>query len=425
MRRTVTFAALLALLVAPSPAPAVIGTIDNVPAATLLLPYFEVDPAATSARGVTTIVSVTNADKVAVLFNATIWTDAAVPVTSFNAYLTGYDTITMDLKDVLAGALPATGTVGQDPMDTISPKGEFSQDINYASCAGYLPPPAPEASVVARWRAALTGKPDPESGLCSGFDQGDGILRGYVTIDTVNSCVSPWFPSQPGYWSTVTFQNFLFGSSLLLDRGTTRIHAAPLVAIEAATSHPETGFGQYTFYARYVNGDGTDHREPLATNFGARYVASGGTGAAHSTALIVWRDTKSNASPFECASTPPWFPLSQEGLFFFDEQEQAQIISHPEVGPPFAPFAMATQKVVVDSSALPTSFARGWLYLNVNHSRGNVAVPAEDPKAAQGWVEVLHLDDDPGAYGAHGHLGFTLRATQLDSATAAKHVLSP
>ncbi|MBP9144591.1 MAG: hypothetical protein KBI44_08920, partial [Thermoanaerobaculia bacterium] len=56
-------ACLLAVLAAP--AFAVIGTVDDVPAATLLLPYFEVDLADPS--GVTTLMSINNASATAVL----------------------------------------------------------------------------------------------------------------------------------------------------------------------------------------------------------------------------------------------------------------------------------------------------------------------------------------------------------------------
>ena len=56
-------ACLLAVLAAP--AFAVIGTVDDVPAATLLLPYFEVD--LDDPAGVTTLMSINNASATAVL----------------------------------------------------------------------------------------------------------------------------------------------------------------------------------------------------------------------------------------------------------------------------------------------------------------------------------------------------------------------
>ena len=71
-----------------------------------------------------------------------VWSDLSVPVLDFNVYLTGYDVQTINLRDILVnGILPRTASAGQDPTDTISPKGAFSQDINFASCTGLLPPP--------------------------------------------------------------------------------------------------------------------------------------------------------------------------------------------------------------------------------------------------------------------------------------------
>lgn len=71
------------------PAAALICTIDDVPAATLLLPYFEVD--LSNPNGVTTWFSVNNASPKAVLAHVVIWSDLSVPVLGFDVYLTGYD----------------------------------------------------------------------------------------------------------------------------------------------------------------------------------------------------------------------------------------------------------------------------------------------------------------------------------------------
>ena len=128
-----------------------ICTIDEVPAATLLLPYFEVD--LDNQWGLNTLFSVNNASATAVLAHVVVWSDLSVPVLDFNIYLTGYDVQTINSGDVLNGNLPQTASAGQDPNDTISPQGAFSQDINFASCTGLLPPPR-TAGVVRRPSAA-------------------------------------------------------------------------------------------------------------------------------------------------------------------------------------------------------------------------------------------------------------------------------
>src|SRR4051812_26910671 len=147
MKRAAFLLALACLLTLAGQASAVICTVDDVPGATLLLPYFEVDLA--NPTGVTTLFSINNASATAVLAHVVVWSDLSVPVLDFNVYLTGYDVQTVNLRDILVnGVLPRTASAGQDPGDAISPKGSFSQDINFASCTGLLPPPVLPASFV-------------------------------------------------------------------------------------------------------------------------------------------------------------------------------------------------------------------------------------------------------------------------------------
>src|SRR5258708_3515890 len=65
------------LVLAAAPAAAVICTVDAVPAATLLLPYFEVD--LNNPNGLTTLFSVNNASATAILVHVVIWSDLPVP----------------------------------------------------------------------------------------------------------------------------------------------------------------------------------------------------------------------------------------------------------------------------------------------------------------------------------------------------------
>ncbi|HYX23107.1 MAG TPA: hypothetical protein VFC23_03055, partial [Thermoanaerobaculia bacterium] len=130
MKRLVLGVFLLCGIGAVVPAGAVICTIDAVPAATLLLPYFEVD--LNNPNGLTTLFSINNASATAVLAHVTVWSDLSVPVLDFNVYLTGYDVQTINLRDLLAGSVPVTASLGQDPTDKISPKGPKSQDVNFA-----------------------------------------------------------------------------------------------------------------------------------------------------------------------------------------------------------------------------------------------------------------------------------------------------
>src|SRR4030095_9985417 len=114
MKRKALCLALLCLLGLAGSAGAVICTIDDVPAATLLLPYFEVD--LTNPNGVTTLCAISTASDTAILAHVVVWSDLSVPVLDFNIYLTGYDVQTINLRDIfVSGILPQTASVGHDP----------------------------------------------------------------------------------------------------------------------------------------------------------------------------------------------------------------------------------------------------------------------------------------------------------------------
>ncbi|HYX25514.1 MAG TPA: hypothetical protein VFC23_15290, partial [Thermoanaerobaculia bacterium] len=359
-----------AVLCATAPARADKCSLDNAPAATLLLPYFEVD--LDHPGGLTTLFSINNASATAVLTNVVVWTDLGVPTLNFPVYLTGYDVQTFNLRDLFNGGLPHTATTGQDPSDTLSPKGHFSQDVNFASCTGLLPLPAAlPAAFVESLRAAHTGRSSAVLGGCAGRNLGDNLARGYVTVDTVNQCTlrMPNFPA--GYFGpngVATDQNVLWGDFMYVDAANDYADGENLVRIEAFPG----GFkpGDATFYGRYVNGSGIDDREPLATTWASRY-AIGGTFSG-GTDLIVWRESGRTVEPFACGTLPPGFPLLIGGESVFDEQEQSLAIPTCPFGPPcpvFPPldsFPAEAGRVHVGSPALPMPFNFGWFFINLS-----------------------------------------------------------
>src|SRR5712691_1669776 len=64
--------------------------IGTAPAATLLLPYFEVDLSSKPDLARTTVFSVTNVSPIPQIARVTVWTDWAYPVIGFSLFLTGY-----------------------------------------------------------------------------------------------------------------------------------------------------------------------------------------------------------------------------------------------------------------------------------------------------------------------------------------------
>jgi hypothetical protein len=157
-------AAVLTLLVVPAvPSRAAVCTLDNVPAATLLLPYFEVDTADPNGR--TTLMAINNASARATLAHVVLWTDLGIPTLSFDIYLTGYDVQSINLRDIFAGHLPQTADHGHDPADILSPKGRLSQDISIPSC-GSLPAADLSSPLVDHLRRAHAGEPSASAPRC-------------------------------------------------------------------------------------------------------------------------------------------------------------------------------------------------------------------------------------------------------------------
>ena len=309
MKRVALCLALVGLLGLGGQAFALINTIDDVPAATLLLPYFEVD--SNDPNGLTTLFSINNASATAVLTHVTVWSDQSVPVLDFDVYLTGFDVITINLRDILInGNLPVTASDGQDPQDTISPQGDISQDINFASCTGVLPytNPAISTSFRAHLQAWLTGNQSPVTGNCAGARIQDGILRGYVTVDTVNAC-NLLFPSQlaTGYDAFLTDQNVIWGDYFYVNAAQNFAQGETLVHIEACPalfSGPALNCpfapGDHTFYGRYASATAIDQREALPTTLASRYISGGGFDGG--TDFLIWREatTRRRATAARC-----------------------------------------------------------------------------------------------------------------------------
>jgi len=97
---------------------AVIGTVDAVPAATLLLPYFEVE--LDNPNGQTTLFSINNSTATAVLAHVVLWTDL-VSRFCLRCLPDGYDVQTVNLRDIFNGTVPRTASDGQDLYDTANP----------------------------------------------------------------------------------------------------------------------------------------------------------------------------------------------------------------------------------------------------------------------------------------------------------------
>ena len=424
MRRTVLLVALASLLALGGQSFAELCTIDAVPAATLLLPYFEVELVGDGETPtVDTLFSVNNASAAPTVAHVTLWGDWSLPSIDFDIFLTGYDVQTVSLSSVFNGGnLPITAHAWNDPTDSISPHGSNpawdSQPDNPANprfpgCDINLPigggnNPVLSAALLDRIRNGHTGVPSAGNygGGCIGEDMGDGIARGYITIDNVNDC-NLLFPNQDGYFGTglVSFVNQLWGDWFIINRDEGFAFGENLVHIEA----DEQAFapGDYTYYGRYVSGLALDGREPLATTWGSRYLQPNALFDS-GTDLLVWRDSKcdNNFAGFTCGVTPGFGPLNETQVVAFDEQECALQICLPEnqppggISPPPDPdedptcFPLCTGRYGIGEGELSPVFDFGWIYLNLNHTLNSGGFCATDGlfgDIAQSWV-VSNLD---------------------------------
>lgn len=337
------------------------------PAATLLVPWFGVD--LTGRDGLTTIVSITNIDSRPHLASVTLWTDWAVPTLTFNLYLTGFDVQTLNLRDILKnGVLPATGVVE-------SPVGALSDGaVTFPGCGASVTPTRIAAETLQR---SHTGR--KVRGLCLASQRKDQMATGYVTVDVVNSC-SALNPSAPGYFvhggqGVAANHNVLLGEYAYVDAK--RKIAQGEQAVHIAADSAAYGAG-YTFYGRYVSGDGRDNRQPLGARFAASYAQGGPQGM--ETVLTIWRDTKSAvATGVACGSVPGWAPLGAAEQVVWDEEEGVASLPASSARLPWA-----TQAIKVGSNALPITEQSGWTEIDLNHDDsalfGNVS---------QGWVTIL------------------------------------
>ncbi len=384
---------LLAAVLSAAPVSAELCTVDNVPAATLLLPYFEVD--LETGEGITTLISVNNSMADPVLAHVTFWTDESVPTLDFDLYLTGYDVQTINLRDIFNGHLPRTADDARDPGDAISNQGALSGDASFPGCGATLPYDDPALSdlLLSHLRESHLGHLSPVYGRCAGLDYGGPlwVARGYVTIDAVNAC-NLEFPSSPGYFAAdgsgiASNENVLWGDYFYVDLGQNFAQGEPLVHVEACTNVTRGGpppqdecpfvAGDYTFYGRYVAASAADQREPLGTTWASRFVLGGAFDGG--TDLIVWRDSKTVATTgHACGSHESWFPLNQADVVAFDEQENPTDLCFrgdnvsPPIGGADSCFPAEAQRVsLVDSNvpggttpSPPADF--GWIYLNLN-----------------------------------------------------------
>ena len=369
--------------------------ISLLPAATLLLPYFEVD--LDTRSGETTLFTVTNVTDKEQIARVTLWTDYAYPVVAFDIYLTGYDVQSINLYDVIqVGSIaPPSGT-----GTSVSDEGDFSNDnpaLNLSGC-GQLPREVGNVFRTRMQQAFTTGTipavgNQPGCTRIGSSNHGNKAI-GYATIDVVSACNSPFMPNNPEYYNgVIRYDNVLMGDYLQVNSAQNAAQGSPMVHLRAI---PEGGSAaernadpaKYsvnfprTFYSRFHTGTSkvVDARQPLPSHFGARWIAGGTT--SFETSLKMWREGRAGAN-----ATCQAYDMSGHqvaDMVTFDEDENAvgnAAENCPFLCVPDDVFPATGRYGIADPPfpRLTNGSVAGWIYLNLDD-------PNTPGAASQAWV---------------------------------------
>ncbi|MBV9493726.1 MAG: hypothetical protein JOZ54_05740 [Acidobacteria bacterium] len=364
--------------------------IGQYPAATLLLPNFEVDINSQSTKALNTVFTVINTSRTPQMARVTLWTDLGYPGSWFNLFLSGYDAQTISLYEILArGRYPVTSV--NMPTGTASAKNTENPNFvtdQICSPAGGLMSPL----LLTRLQKIFTTGERDEPNCPVGLTHKNAI--GYVTVDVVNSCATT-SPLDPAYWTeTILFDNVLTGEYERINPESTLGNYAggnPLVHIRAipeggaAGSEPGTAL-PYTFYDRYTPAGARkfDRRQPLPSTFSARFIQGGRTG--FQTMYAVWREALTGSAKSECEYMQnAKLGISKGQVVRFDEHENAVALANDGYSP-------ATSSIPTTSSMLPPMASGdngGWLWISFDNGASKKEVnPYSTRRASQNWVIV-------------------------------------
>ncbi|HEY3350039.1 MAG TPA: hypothetical protein VGM13_09720 [Thermoanaerobaculia bacterium] len=307
----------LVLLAVAGTGYAVTCSYDNVPAATLLVPYFKVSlNGATDfpipSGGTDTLVSVVNVSSPGVIAHVTVWNKYSKAVIDFNLPLTGKDTVSFSMRDILNGKLSPnlpqydTTKYPVDPCGLVNPgkpsatyqpsvgwgqtqfirfshpeainlttdviRSISQYNLTAVDAIGALFRPTvwdslDESGDISSWTtskgANILDVDNPQCGWSNGTDSVyKDALSGYLTIDVVNYCTN-YFPDQAQFynedaiatigWGTTYTPNVLVGDIFFVDTAANggNISGDPAVALEFDSRLPYTAATK-TFFGKFV-----------------------------------------------------------------------------------------------------------------------------------------------------------------------------
>jgi len=395
--------------------------IGTTPAATLLLPYFNVD--FSGGNTANTVFTIVNTSRFPQIAHVVLWTDWSFAALDFNIFLTGYDVQSISLRDIFAngqiapksdgsvGGTSVTGSIngpgtGTTPLlstvqtrnpsngapgavpanntnSAVAPANNSNPNFSAAVGGGgltgcqLLPGAIPGGLLTDLRTVFTTGAPGAIIGAGC-VDRLGGTHTnavGYVTIDVASNCTTN-LPGPTYFTSDILFDNVLTGDYEQIVPGTSggltnASGGSPLVHIRAipeggaagqlpGTNLPFTFYDRYTGFASNVNRT-IDRRQPLPSTFAARYI-QGGTGG-FNTNYQIWREGLGSPDGSGTACdliVPPDVPPANSVLAIRDEVRFDEFENAVGVTVPstVSP-AVLGAPALPETSSTPTSAAGG------------------------------------------------------------------
>ncbi|HEY3171106.1 MAG TPA: hypothetical protein VGK86_00875 [Thermoanaerobaculia bacterium] len=469
MKKTlITCVVVVGLLAIAGTAGAITCTIDQRPAATLLVPYFTVTfnpdgtPLGTGPDARDTLVTICNASSAPMIAHAVVFNERSVFVLDFNIALTQFDCQSMRMSEVLRGNLPVTGIATstglvdacqRNPLAPVYPDTDGfirvrpvnpTDPADNSLATTLYPTPAFSSAFELLLLDTLDSTSDGAGGYAACTPPNgtiSGPIRGYMTIDHANYC-NLAAPDSPLYYrqDAIGNENNLFGEVIFTSgagiptTGGSTVNIEADASLDAANTDDATPIR--TFYRRYwtISGgsadvvcnncaDGPDgdennllvrapwdfglgdRREPLGLKYAARWFEGGGINSFFN----VWRGSSGSLSNLIGSSCSAQLPTVT--LTFYDEDENTVtqgVCPSPPVGCITSfNFPLETQRTGAGTFARPAGAVAGWVdmkFFNPGTSSNNFG------RLDQAWVE--YDFEGPGAF-----LSASAPATQLDPTT--------
>jgi len=446
-----------------SPAGAICDAGPDV-AATLLVPYFEVDSADNS--GMDTLVGVTNISPYPYVAHVVVWNVDSWPVFDFNIFLTGYDVVTFSMRQILVfGNMPNNGCASSTYKFTTyyvdcDGDGEyfdqaFTKNDGMFSYGGYNMDiacyPTIPAGTLADWQCKLS---------IGSYDGYNTNFVGYITIDVAVTCNGAFPDSNLNYFyqnyidvlgvgagnhSVIENSNIFMGDMFYFDHTHSLADGMVTVNIQAfgednlADGHTwgmEAGnfnsggdfalLGINTFYNKYEYNtpvEANDARQTTPLEWGFRYI--GNTAFDGGTWVDIWRSHNIVFDHWYMSGGPcTWgglgaiytvlydlalgeIGLPNPALIAFDEEEHTtQTGGGPSPPPPVPGFTMPleTQRVQVEGSTWPLVDVSGWIAISFDTDWQIFGSGAYGVAFDQSWLNVRYFANNKYSVGLSGNI---------------------